>query len=59
MEKRDFVRPEDIAELYISAVSHRVSLSRDAIASGLTAETVLADILKTTKVPFLTGAGSK
>lgn len=59
MEKRDFVRPEDIAELYINAVSHRVSLSRDAIASGMTAETVLADILKTTKVPFLTGAGSK
>lgn len=59
MENRDFVRPEDIAELYISAVSHRVSLSRDAIASGMTAETVLADILKTTKVPFLTGAGSK
>lgn len=59
MDRRDFVRPEDIAELYVSAVSHRVALSRDAVASGLTAEAVLTDILKTTRVPFLSGAGTK
>ena len=59
LDNRDFVRPEDVAELFISAVSHRVTLSRDALASGITAEAVLNDILNTTKVPFLVGSGSK
>ena len=59
LDNRDFVRPEDVAELFISAVSHRVTLSRDALASGITAEAVLNDILNTTKVPFRVGSGSK
>lgn len=50
---RDHVRPEDVASLYVSAVSHRVLLANDVRASGKTAETVLREILDTTPVPFL------
>jgi len=53
LSHRDFVMPEDVAELYVDAVAHRVALSREASVSGVTAESVLADILAATPVPFL------
>jgi len=51
---RDYVIPEDVADLYLEAVGHRVTLSREAAASGITADGVLNEILAETPVPFLT-----
>ncbi len=56
---RDHVIPEDVAELYPAVVAHRVALSREAAAEGITAEAVLREILATTPVPFLTRSRRK
>lgn len=59
MNHRDFVRPEDVASLYINVLSHRVVLSNDAVASGTKTSDVLQSILKSTAVPFANGSRSK
>ncbi len=51
---RDYVIPEDVADIFFEAVAHRVTLSREAAASGITAESILHEILDQTPVPFLT-----
>lgn len=53
IDHRDHVRPEDVAALYLPAVAHRVMLSREAVATGKTAEVILKHILDTTPVPLL------
>lgn len=52
IKHRDYVTPDDIADIFCEAVAHRVTLSREASASGKTAEAVLRSILSTTPVPF-------
>ena len=59
MNHRDFVRPEDVASLYLSVMSHRVVLSSNARATGKRVSDVLQGILKTTAVPFANGNGRK
>ncbi len=56
---RDYVMPEDVADLYPEAVAHRVTLSREASVSGITAEKVLDEILAAAPVPFLPRARRK
>jgi len=53
MSGREYVIPEDVAFLYLNSVSHRISLSREAIADGHNVESVLRGILNSTKVPFV------
>jgi MoxR-like ATPase len=50
------VIPEDIVDLFPETVAHRVTLTRQAMASGTTAEAILRDILAATPVPFLSRA---
>ena len=52
MNGRDFVVPEDVAEVFVPSTSHRIVLHREARSSGVTAESVLYDILKNTDVPY-------
>ncbi len=52
LRHRDYITPDDIADLFCEAIAHRVTLSREAAASGVTAEAVLRSILETTSVPF-------
>ncbi len=52
IKHRNFVTPEDVAELFRSTVSHRIVLTREAAASGKTDESVLSSVLSTTSVPF-------
>lgn len=47
---RDYVMPEDIADIIEITAAHRVSLSSAAKAEGKTAEGVLKDIISTTRV---------
>ena len=56
---RNYVVPEDVADLFCAAVAHRVTLTREASTVGQTAETVLKEILSETPVPFLPRARRK
>lgn len=48
---RDFVTPEDIKEVALPVLNHRVVLSADKEMEGLTAQDVIQQILKTLEVP--------
>ncbi len=48
---RDFVIPEDIQEIAVPVVAHRVVMEPQARFSGLSAERVVEDALKTVPVP--------
>lgn len=50
-EGRNFVIPEDIREVYLSATAHRVLLSQKALTEKKTAEEVLGKILKEVPAP--------
>lgn len=47
----DFVMPEHIQEIAVSVISHRIVMDPQARFSGVTAEGVVEDILKSTRVP--------
>ena len=51
MNGRDYVTPEDIAQIFLPVLSHRVRLSRAAQYAKRSAQDVLSDILKNTLVP--------
>jgi len=56
LARRQYVLPEDVADLFLETVSHRVTLTREATANGTTADDVMRAILDTTPVPFLARA---
>ena len=51
LQGRDYVLPEDISEMYIPVINHRITLSQEAKRSFLSAEQVLESILKSTDMP--------
>lgn len=51
LQGRDFVLPEDIHAVYFNCLRHRIGLSYEAQADGLTADTVLARILQAVALP--------
>lgn len=48
---RDYVLPDDVQEVFTTTIAHRLILSTKAEAHNLTAEMVLAEILKQVPVP--------
>jgi MoxR-like ATPase len=48
---RGFVTPDDVQELAVSVVAHRCVIEPQARFSGMTAEQVVEDVLKTIPVP--------
>ncbi|MBQ0072105.1 MAG: MoxR family ATPase, partial [Spirochaetales bacterium] len=48
---RDYVTPDDIQDLLIPVLSHRIQLSSEARYSGKTAESVLSGIIESVEVP--------
>ena len=50
---RSYVVPEDIANVFVPVVAHRIQLKREAKLSGVTIEKVLFDIIKKTAVPII------
>ena len=48
---RTYVTPEDVQALALDALRHRVILSYEGLAAGLTVEGVLTEILATTPLP--------
>ena len=51
LEGRDYVIPEDVQAVFADVCAHRVILTQKARLSGVTAEQVLAGLLKTVEVP--------
>ena len=51
LKKRDYVIPEDIVGIYPATVTHRLILTPEAKASGVTAASVVKDVLKLTAAP--------
>ena len=50
---RDYVQPEDIKELALSALVKRIIVSSESLVKGITAETVIEEILDRISVPLL------
>ena len=47
----DFVRPEHVQELAVAALAHRMVLDPQARFAGVTAQSLIADIVREVKVP--------
>lgn len=58
IDGRDYVIPDDIQYIAPYALSHRIILSTSAKIANITEESIIADILKSTKVPVLESAGN-
>ena len=50
---RDYVIPEDVQEVLVDVCAHRVILTQKARLSGVTAEQVLSELLRSVEVPDL------
>lgn len=48
---RDFVTPENIQEIAVHVIAHRIVVDQQARFSGITAESIVDDIIKKTPVP--------
>jgi MoxR-like ATPase len=51
LEGRDYCLPDDVKAMAAPTLAHRISLDRKARYSGTTTADVVADLLRTTKVP--------
>ena len=51
IEGRDFVAPEDVQELAAATLAHRIVLDPQAKFAGASGASLVADLLKDTKVP--------
>jgi MoxR-like ATPase len=51
LEGRDFVLPDDVQEVSVPVLRHRVRLTPEAEVEGLRADEILADLLRTVEVP--------
>ena len=52
MNGRNFVRPEDVKNVYKKVLAHRITLSQEAKLAKTTADAILNDILMHTPVPY-------
>ena len=50
---RDFVVPKDVQEVFVCTVAHRLLLTSQAEGQGITAEAILAELLKSVPAPRL------
>lgn len=55
MSGRDYVTPEDIAEIFVPVLAHRLVLTNEASYTSKTAEDILRSVLESTPVPPLHG----
>lgn len=51
MDGRDYVIPEDVQAVFADVCAHRMILAKDAEAINLSAEDVIAELIKTVEVP--------
>jgi MoxR-like ATPase len=51
LEGRDYCIPEDVAQLLPFVLKHRINVHAKALVAGMTADTIILEILKTVSVP--------
>ena len=51
VQGRDYVIPNDIKLIYPATVTHRLILTAEAKASGVTAQAIVSDVLEHTAAP--------
>ncbi len=51
-DEQEFVTPENIQEIAVPVIAHRIVMDPQARFSGITAQNIVEDILKTTSVPI-------
>ena len=51
LQGRDFVSPDDVQEIYVDVLRHRILLSYEAEADGWTADQILQKLLQHVPVP--------
>lgn len=51
MHSRNYVIPEDVADMFAAAIPHRLLITQEARLSGISAKDIVSDVLKTTPVP--------
>ncbi|HEX8495607.1 MAG TPA: MoxR family ATPase [Actinomycetales bacterium] len=56
MRGRTYVLPTDVADLAVEVLAHRLVLSYDALADGVTAETIVGQVLASVPQPNLSPA---
>jgi len=49
---RSYVLPEDVASIYHRTIAHRLILTQEAKLKGVTADSVLTEIIRKTAVPY-------
>ena len=52
MDGRDYITPEDIAQMATYVLPHRIHLTQEARVKHITVENIIAEIMKATKPPF-------
>ena len=52
LRERDYVKPEDVAFVFIPGIAHRVVLSQEARLNRESGQTILAEILHAVEVPY-------
>ncbi len=57
LRKRDFVAPEDVRDIAVDVIAHRLVPSFDAIADGVTPEFMVAQLLHAVPLPQVAPAG--
>jgi MoxR-like ATPase len=53
LKERDYVIPEDVQNIFLDVCAHRLTMKPQAKISGVSAESVLKDILRIVKAPSL------
>jgi MoxR-like ATPase len=53
LKERDYVIPEDVQSIFLDVCAHRLTMKPQAKISGVSAESVLRDILRIVKAPSL------
>lgn len=51
MNQRDYVIPDDVKEIAINALAHRISISEEAVMEGLKPEDIVKEALEKVEVP--------
>ncbi len=51
IRERDFSTPDDVRDVALPVLRHRLSLRAEAELDGATTDAVISDILKTVEVP--------
>jgi len=50
LDGRDFVIPEDVKEIAVSALAHRLVLNYEAVADNISGEDIVKLVLNTVKI---------